>query len=136
VDSLPALNSPALVALKLSENDRERYSTILQQIRQPRGKEFPLHKLLGHPDAIQNDMAIECAMASAGLDASFRPDLKNPEQRKIAETAKDWTLMLQLDSEEKLGLQWADAGRLFFWIRKQDLAAFKFDQCWVILQSY
>ena len=136
VDSLPALTSPALVALKLSEEERERYSKVLGQIRQPRGTELPLHKVLGHPDAIQNDMAIECAMASAGLDASFQPDLKHPEQRKIAVTAKDWTLMLQLDSEEKLGLQWADAGRLFFWIRKQDLAAFKFDQCWVILQSY
>jgi uncharacterized protein YwqG len=85
---------------------------------------------------IQNDMALECAMASAGLKAYFLPNLKDPRQRKIAASAGDWTLLLQIDSEPRLGLEWADAGRLFYWIRKQDLAALRFDRCWAVLQSY
>jgi uncharacterized protein YwqG len=33
-------------------------------------------------------------------------------------------------------MMWGDAGRLYFWIRKQDLAEQSFDAVWAILQCY
>ncbi len=135
-ESLPALNSPAVGTLRLSKSEREQYSRILKELRNPSGTEASIHKLLGHPDAIQNDMPIQCAMASAGFDTHFRPDLKNRRQRGAAKNARDWILLLQLDSDDSLEMQWADAGRLFFWIRKRDLEAKAFNQSWAILQTH
>lgn len=44
-------------------------------------------------------------------------------------------MLLQLDSdEENAELMWGDSGCVYFWIRKQDLAARRFDRCWAILQ--
>ncbi|MGA2865130.1 MAG: double-CXXCG motif protein [Verrucomicrobiota bacterium] len=136
VDSLPSLSTAAIEALKFSAAECERYLTVLHRLCQPGRKEVPVHKLFGHPDAIQNEMPTKCAMASAGLDASFKPDPENPRERRVAAGAKDWSLLLQLDSEEGLGLVWADAGRLFLWLRRPDAAARRFDRCWAIVQCY
>ena len=133
---MPALNSAALASVKLTADVRERYARLLKALCWPRGSEIPVHRLLGYSDTIQNDMGLECAMASAGLNAYFKPDPKDARQRRIAAAAKDWTLLLQIDSEPRLGLEWADAGRLYFWIRNQDLAARRFHRCWAILQSH
>ena len=136
VESMPALNSPALASVQLTADVRERYAKLLKALCWPRGREIPAHRLLGYSDTIQNDMGLECAMVSAGLDANCKPDLNDATQRRIAATAKHWTLLLQIDSEPRLGLEWADAGRLYFWIRNQDLAARRFHRCWAILQSH
>jgi uncharacterized protein YwqG len=31
---------------------------------------------------------------------------------------------------------WGDGGRLYFWIREQDLAVNNFDKTWLVLQCY
>lgn len=36
-------------------------------------------------------------------------------------------LLLQVDSEERAGMMWGDAGRIYFWIREADLRARNFD---------
>lgn len=38
--------------------------------------------------------------------------------------------------ERLVGLSWRDAGRLYWWIRRQDLAARRFDRVWVGLQCH
>jgi uncharacterized protein YwqG len=136
VESLPALESASVKRLKLSKNELERYGRVLQSARQVRGEPVPIHKLLGHPDAIQSDMTVTCAMASSGFNAMFRIDPKNSKQRKALMAASDWTLLLQLDSDDDLQMLWADAGRIYFWVRKEDLAARRFDRCWLVLQSH
>lgn len=71
-------------------------------------RDSPQHRLLGRPDAIQNDMAEELE----------------------DDTGRDgWTLLFQLDTDEDgPGWMWGDAGRLYYWIRKQDLARADFSQ--------
>jgi hypothetical protein len=69
----------------------------------------PLHRMLGHADAIQGDM-------------------KKP--------ASEWVLLFQMDSYFYGKLLWGDNGRLFFWVRAEDLAQKHFDDVEVVLQSH
>ena len=49
--------------------------------------------------------------------------------------ADRWQLVLQVDSDSDAGMQWGDAGRVYVCIiRKEDLAACRFERCWTILQ--
>jgi uncharacterized protein YwqG len=43
-------------------------------------------------------------------------------------------LLLQIDSDDALGSVWGDLGRVYFWIRDQDLAARRFDRIWHVMQ--
>ena len=52
----------------------------------------------------------------------------------IQDDLDDWQLLFQLDSDHLAGFEWADGGSLFFAIRRQDLAARRFDRCWLTLQ--
>lgn len=49
--------------------------------------------------------------------------------------SEPWILLLQLDSEREAGMDWADSGRLYFWIREHDLRAGRFDRVWTLLQA-
>jgi uncharacterized protein YwqG len=88
----------------------------------------------GHPDQIQGDMTVECALVSAGLycgDASAYQDPRLPQFRR---EAIDWRLLLQVPSAEDVGMMWGDAGCLYFWIRDRDLRSANFGASWMILQ--
>jgi uncharacterized protein YwqG len=50
--------------------------------------------------------------------------------------ADNWQLVLQVSSDLKAGMQWGDMGRLYLCARKQDLAARRFDQSWMVVQCY
>jgi uncharacterized protein YwqG len=47
----------------------------------------------------------------------------------------DWQLLFQMDSDGVLETDWGDTGRIFYWIRAQDLAKDDFSQAQLILQS-
>lgn len=74
-----------------------------------RGEEGPRHRMLGHPDVVQSDPRDE------------EPGL---------------CLLLQVDSDEDAGMMWGDVGRLYFWIRRDDLERRRFDRCELIFQSH
>jgi uncharacterized protein YwqG len=49
--------------------------------------------------------------------------------------AADWRLLLQIDTDEDgPGWMWGDVGRIYFWIKKHDLALRRFADVWLILQ--
>ena len=48
----------------------------------------------------------------------------------------DWRLLLQLDSDATANMMWGDSGRLYLWIRHEDLEVRRFDRCWVLVQCY
>jgi len=96
-----------------------------------------INKSLGRADNMQGEMEGLCQMVTNG----FYPDKKEaydaPENAALRAGEKDWLLLLQIDSNEAAcGMRWADMGRLYFWIKKQDLLKRNFDDCWCILQSY
>ncbi|MDD4842898.1 MAG: YwqG family protein [Anaerotignum sp.] len=95
-------------------------------------------KLLGWPDVIQNNMTKECELISRGY--YLGDGWKDIPQCDLYESAKtsieDWRLLFQLDTVkyEDFELMFGDCGRLFFYIRKEDLVARRFDRVWLILQ--
>lgn len=96
-------------------------------------------KLLGWADVIQGNMTSECELISRGYTSDEVWNSGNfPEEElaKIEAEADEWTLLFQLDTVEHDGfeLMFGDCGRIYFYIRKDDLKARRFDRVWLILQ--
>lgn len=97
------------------------------------------HKLLGYADIIQNEMVSECERAIRGLysgdSESYRKTTED-ENADIQEKAKDWILLLQLGTIEKDEFEWmfGDCGMLYYYIKKEDLAAKRFENAWFCVQ--
>ena len=116
---------------EVTPSEQERYEAALAWIA-PGPSAAPRHRLLGHPDTIQDDMRQQCQLAANGIaDPAAEPE----RVAALMPGANDWRLLLQVDSDARLGMRWASAGMLYFWIRRQDLASARFDNCWVVLQS-
>jgi uncharacterized protein YwqG len=93
-----------------------------------------INKILGHPDQIQNDMQSECPLVTNSIygDAANR----HPRRKELQKEAKEWRLLLQIDFDDDAGMMWGDVGRIYFWIKADDLANKRFDKVWVMLQCY
>jgi uncharacterized protein YwqG len=131
---LPSSFSQAIRQLGLSDEERDNYESL------PGGGDGEgevLHHLLGHPQQIQNDMPLECQLVSNGLYMGDSRGYEDPRRPALEPGAADWLLLLQIDSdEENLGAMWGDVGRVYFWIRQQDLQKRDFSNVWLILQCY
>jgi len=89
-----------------------------------------IHRLLGHADPVQNDdMEHYCQLGLHGIDYQ-----QAEEYPIISRAASEWILLLQVDTEEATGWMWGDVGRIYYWIRRSDLAARNFDNMWLVLQ--
>lgn len=96
-----------------------------------------IHRMFGHPDVVQEEsMPLMCQMASNGVDLYGSDWRTDPAQAALASGARDWVLLLQLDEEDAAGMEWGDCGRLYYWIRRQDLAERRFDRIWLIYQCH
>lgn len=110
----------------LGESQLETYWKVLDA-QAPRA----YHHLLGHPQLLQNDMRLECQLATNGV---YIGGARKALRKRASRAAADWELLLQLDENERVGWEWGTSGRIYFWIRKQDLAARRFEKAWLILQ--
>lgn len=92
-------------------------------------------QLLGQPEPVQGDMQHECQLASNGVycgDGKYRVD---PKAIALLKDSGQWRLLAQIDShEDETGMMWGDVGRLYFWIREQDLKDRDWDAAWLVLQ--
>jgi uncharacterized protein YwqG len=92
------------------------------------------HKLLGHPEPVQNPMEIECAAVTNGIYFGDAKADESPRYRQADATKYDWRLLMQVDSDDDADMMWGDSGMIYFWIRDQDLRARRFDKTWMLLQ--
>ena len=69
----------------------------------------PLHRVLGHPALIQ------------------APDPRDD--------GPDLTLLLQIDSDDANGMYWGDCGRLYVWVKADDLAARRFEHATLLFDQ-
>lgn len=98
------------------------------------GIEDPKHHMLGHAMVLQNPMEREVQMVTSRVYSTgmMFSSTGRARAKEIASGAEDWLPLLQLDTDEFF--MWGDMGAIYFWIRKQDLAARDFSKTWMILQ--
>lgn len=101
--------------------------------------EETIHKLLGWANPIQGNMTQECELVSRGYYLGNKSgwDSATPRDRQESiDCSKDWQLLFQLDSvdDDDFELMFGDCGRIYYYIRKKDLAARNFDNIWLISQ--
>jgi uncharacterized protein YwqG len=109
-----------------TEKDFQFYEHFLEDGR--------VNKVLGHADVIQDEMELECELVSNGLYCGDSSGFNNPLAKILEPNAKNWRLLLQIDSNNEAGMMWGDLGRLYFWIKMEDLKERRFDRMWMILQ--
>ncbi len=123
------------LGVEFDEEESEAYAALQEQINGP--EDAVRHRMFGFADEIQGDMRLECQLVSNGLYCGNASGYEDPRAAELEAGAMDWLLLLQLDTDEEgPNWMWGDCGRLYFWIREQDLAQGALDDVWVILQSY
>lgn len=131
VETYPDWQDERINALKLNDRQADEYTDMCYAVFDGQ----PSHHLFGYPNPVQgNDMDLECQLVSHGLYCGDASGYDDPQAKQLESSRSDWLLLLQLDSDDDAGMMWGDCGMLYFWIRKSDLAAARFDNCWMILQ--
>jgi uncharacterized protein YwqG len=94
--------------------------------------ELPLDEM--QQDAIDERCAYDAAHRLLGVADAIQGD---PRDNVLDDArADEWRLLLQVDSGEPLDFEFEDSGRIYFLIRSVDLAAHRWDRCWLVLQCY
>lgn len=126
--------------ISLPTSDNEVYNKIKEDemdlIFEKILNEENINKLLGYSDIIQNEMELECELVTNGIYCGDPSGYDNPKSKILEPNAKEWQLLFQLDSNEKAEMMWGDCGRVYFWIKKDDLKNKRFENCWLILQCF
>jgi uncharacterized protein YwqG len=128
--TLPALPANFLPSIKWTPDEVKRYEDLLANFPSPAAHTLAQHRLLGHPNQLQDDMQLQCALLANGV--ATRDD---PRAAALAKTTAQWRLLLQVDSDERLGMKWATAGMLYYWIEQRALESRRFDRTWLVLQA-
>lgn len=92
------------------------------------------HRIGGYADQIQSDLKLEAQLVSHGLNCGDARGYDQGRKRGLDNGAADWELLLQVDSEERIGMMWGDLGRIYYLIRRDQLLGSQFDGAWLILQ--
>lgn len=102
----------------------------------------PLHQFGGFPDPMQSDdMELQCQLDSHGVEWGSLDGTVDPRVKVLEKGAHEWRLLLQLDEDngftdsQSLRMQWGFCGRLYFWIREDDLRALEFDHALALVQQ-
>lgn len=113
-----------------TQAEQKQYEKLLSTFPTPADHAALHHRLLGNPDTIQDDMRNQCQLISNGVT-----DDNDPLATALAAGAKDWQLLLQIDTDEQVGMRWGSTGTLYYWIKQADLQACSFGALWLVLQS-
>jgi uncharacterized protein YwqG len=134
--SEPSVPDPieVLPGLSLSEKQEDEIVEIYSQYLE---QASPRHQLLGYPQAIQdNEMEVDCQLTSHGLNTGDARGYNDPRAKRLKPGARNWRLLLQLDSDDAADMMWGDTGMLYFWITEISLKEKRFEDAWMILQCY
>lgn len=130
----------AQAGLEVDDDQQEAYLEVQNELagrpRRPLDVDDLYHHVLGNPQLVQNDMRRECEAVTKGFKWSD-PDIHQSVvvQSLLAEAPARWRLLLQLDTDEAgPSWIWGDTGRIYFWIRRDDLAGRVFERVWLVLQ--
>lgn len=132
IDSFPSLERLDVDPSLLPENVGE----IERALRSLWFRNAPAHQVGGYPHPRQDDrMEFAAQLISNGLPGGSSKVYQHPRADAIKPGAADWLLLLQVDTEDATRMIVGDHERLYYWIRKQDLARHDFSKVWMFLQS-
>ena len=97
-------------------------------------REGECNKLLGHSDNIQGGMELECEYVTNGIYCGDPSGYVKAKARGLHKNAHRWHLLMQVESNEEIGMMWGDMGRLYLWITEEDLKEKRFEKTWLVLQ--
>ncbi|MEV6647571.1 YwqG family protein [Amycolatopsis sp. NPDC051371] len=106
-----------------AEDDPSGTDVFGELIEEARGP-GPEHQVGGFALPVQG--AVENEIAAEVLGSYQDP--------RLAEEAARWVLLAQIDSDDKAGMTWGDAGMLYWMIRTDDLEAGRFDRARCTMQ--
>ena len=99
---------------------------------EPFGDELQ-HRIGGYPAEIQEEqMALSCERIRRGR----QPDEGEEPTPAMQRASKAWRLLLQIDSDPGLKMNWGDGGMLYVFIREQDARKGDFSKTVTISQTY
>jgi uncharacterized protein YwqG len=113
-----------------TDAEQQAYETLLSTLSPPEDRASPHHHLLGNAASIQDDMRLQCQLIAHGITG-----MDDPRADELARGALDWLMLLQVDTDEQIGMRWASTGMLYYWIKRPDLQAQRFEDTWLVLQS-
>lgn len=136
--TMPSSSSIPLRDLALSTADLETY----KEIEELTSASHATH-MLGFAGEVQDgfDMRIQCEAQSTQNDHQLL-EYSHGEGRDLTleKGANRWLLLLQVDSTfhgtTRNGMTFGDAGRIYFWIRDDDLKSHDFSNCQLIFQGH
>ncbi len=128
--TLPGAPAQYLPGLDWSRDEIQRYEQFQASFPSAEDRKSLHFRMFGCPDQIQDDMQLQCALYANGYSS---PDDAGAAQ--AAARKAEWQLLLQVDSDETIGMRWASSGMLYFWLEKNAIWERHFDQSWVVLQS-
>ncbi len=131
--TLPSIDAETSADPEFTRRELEAYWSVLDNFRKTDELQ-PVHRFLGHPDSLQGDMRLQSQLASHGVYVGDARGFDSSTSKELAEGAKEWQLLLQVDSAEDLDMHWGDGGRLYYWIPRADLRRLHFDSTWAVLQ--
>jgi len=126
--SLPSMNDGLFRDLHVTREEFDAYLKIKDPFKRP------VHCIGGHADEIQGDIRLEAQLVSNGIYCGDGKGYARGREKGLDAGASDWRLLLQVDSEERIGMYWGDCGRIYFLIRQEDLRHRRFEKVWLILQ--
>jgi uncharacterized protein YwqG len=86
----------------------------------------PHHQIGGYAAPVQGAVELEGAHALYGIEQAGGAGA--PDEAEIRELASQLVLLAQIDNDSRSGMAWGDAGRLYWMIRREDLAAGRFEK--------
>jgi uncharacterized protein YwqG len=138
-ECVPAFDTFAVSQILTSADDAKSTRGQLIDLLAGEGKEDfsnAGHAIGGWPFPIQGEMETECQLVANGVFCGGPEGYSSERAARLRRGAADWRLILQLDTDERAGWMWGDGGKIYVWMREQDVRARRFDRCWTILQCY
>ncbi|WP_309087383.1 YwqG family protein [Phenylobacterium sp.] len=124
--SLPSLHWLDLSGLDLRDEELDVLSDLADL-----GSDGPEHRLGGYPSEIQSgQMQVACERIARGLPESGAAD------EAARRAARRWRLLLQIDTDPELGVEFGDGGRLYVFVAEQDARVGDFSRTVTLYQTY
>ena len=116
----------------MTSEERKAYFNLIMRLEEE--EKGSIHRIGGYPDCVQGDPKLKAHLVSHGLYCGNRTGYDEGKKRGLWAGAKDWELLLQVDSDDRATMMWGDIGRIYFLIQRSALEKILFEKTWLVFQ--